>query len=598
MSLFQPRKRLLTTLLVGSVVLTCLAATSSKAADFGRITGTVSDPQGNPLMGATVMIAGPLLTGLQPVAKAAERVITDAHGRFTVERLIPGWYSLQVTATTRLPILRNGVLVEAGRNLQENFVLSDILAPLVLRVPSGKVTSWGEDWKWVLRTSAATRPVLRYQEPSKTKAKSKAGKVPLPSSQRLIAMNPGSTRRAALAADPGMGSVLAYVRALSEDTDLLVAGSMGPSGFQASSLATLLRKDVLRGDPQELSLAVHQLNFADGVPLPSGEGRESMNHAQAIVVNYVRTYRFFDRLILTAGMEVDYLNAAQDALASRPIAKLEYQVSPSNSLSLRYGVARVEGDGTLLDRVGTLTAFPRVTMRGYRPQLETLNHAELSFTHRMGRDSRVELAAYRDNFDNTAVWGFGGAQVLSDFGGSFLPNPAANGVTLNAGNYTSSGVRAALTRNLGSSVQFAVLYALGDALSVDALSVSGGGGEQLKNLRSVMRARRSQTLGGRVSARIPVSKTRIMTTYEWLPAGRVTEVDPYGQASLQIQPFLGVQIRQPLPALAFLPARIEALADFRNLLAQGYTTASNSGDESLILTPVYRSFRGGFSVQF
>jgi len=598
MSLFQPRKRLLTALLVGGVVFTCLAATSSKAADYGRITGTVSDPQGNPLMGATVLIAGPLLSGLQPVAKAAERVITDAHGRFAVERLTPGWYSLQVTATTRLPILRNGVLVEAGRSLQENFALSDILAPLVLRVPSGKVTSWGEDWKWVLRTSAATRPVLRYQEPSKTKAKSKAGKVPLPSSQRLIAMNPGSTRRTALAADPGMGSVLAYVRALSEDTDLLVAGSMGPSGFQASSLATLLRKDVLRGDPQELSLAVHQLNFAEGVPLPSGEGRESMNHAQAMVVNYVRTYRLFDRLILTTGMEVDYLNAAQDALSSRPIAKLEYQVSPSNSLSLRYGVARVEGDGTLLDRVGTLTAFPRVTMRSYRPQLETLNHAELGFTHSMGRDSRVELAAYRDNFDNTAVWGFGGARVLSGLAGSFLPNPAANGVTLNAGNYSSSGVRVAFTRNLGSSVRFAVLYALGDALSVDALSVPSPSGEQLKSLRSVMRARRSQTIGGRVAARIPGSKTRITTTYEWLPSGRVTEVDPYGQASLQIQPFLGVQIRQPLPALAFLPARIEALADFRNLLAQGYTTASKSGDESLILTPVYRSFRGGFSVQF
>jgi len=596
MSLFQPRKRLLTTLLVGGVVLTCLAATPVKAADYGRITGTISDPQGNPLMGATVMIAGPLLTGLQPVAKAAERVITDAHGRFTVERLIPGWYSLQVTSTTRLPVLRNRVLVEAGRSLQENFVLSDILAPLVLRVPSGKVTSWGEDWKWVLRTSAATRPVLRYQEPSKTKAKSKASKVPLPSSQGLIAMNPGSARRTALAADPGMGSVLAYVRSLSEDTDLLVAGSMGPSGYQASSLATLLRKDALRGAPQELSLAVHQLNFAEGVPLPSGEGRESMNHAQAMVVSYVRTHRLFDRLTLTTGMEVDYLNAAQDAISSRPIAKLEYQVSPMNSLSLRYGVARVEGDGTLLDRVGMLTAFPRVTMRGYRPQLETLNHAELGLTHRMGRDSQVELAAYRDNFDNTAVWGFGGTGALSGLVGSFLPNPAANGVTLNAGNYTSSGVRAALTHSLSSSVQLAVLYALGDALTVDPLSVQGG--EQLKNLRSVMRARRSQTVGGRVAARIPVSKTRITTTYEWLPAGRVTEVDPYSQANLQLQPYLGVQIRQPLPALAFLPARIEALADFSNLLAQGYTTVSKSGDESLVLTPVYRSFRGGFSVQF
>jgi hypothetical protein len=596
MSLFQPRSRTRAIFLLGGMVLSCLAATPGKAVNYGRITGTVSDPQGNPLMGATVSIVGPLLTGLQPMVNAAERVITDAHGKFTVERLVPGFYSLQVTSATRLPILRNRVLVEAGGSLRENFVLSDILAPLRLKVPAGSVATWGEDWKWVLRTSAATRPVLRYQEVSKTKTRSKSAKAPLPSSQRLIAMSPGSTRRRALAGDPGMGSVLAYLRPLSEDTDLLVAGSMGASGFQASSLATVLRKDVLKGDPQELSLVVHQLNFADGVPLASGEGRDSLSHAQALAVNYTRTRRLFSRLALTTGFEVDYLNAAQDALSSRPIAKLEYQVSPSNSVALRYGVARLDEDGSLLDRIGVLTAFPRVTMRGYRPQMEKLNHAELSFRRSLGRESHFELAAYRDDFDNTAVWGFGGTKVLSGLAGSFLPNPAANGVTLNAGNYTSSGLRVAFTRNLGGYVQVAVLYALGDALTMDAVGLSGE--EPVKNLRSLVRPQRSQTVGGRVAARIPVSKTRITTSYEWLPAGRVTEVDPYAQASMQLQPYLGVQIRQPLPALAFLPARIEALADFRNLLAQGYTSLANSGDESLVMTPAYRSFRGGFSVQF
>jgi hypothetical protein len=66
---------------------------------------------------------------------------------------------------------------------------------------------------------------------------------------------------------------------------------------------------------------------------------------------------------------------------------------------------------------------------------------------------------------------------------------------------------------------------------------------------------------------------------------------------LQLEPFLGIQIRQPLPTMAFLPAHIEALADFRNLLAQGYVPVSGAGDK-LVLTPAYRSFRGGFSVEF
>jgi hypothetical protein len=599
MNLFQPRKRVLAVLLAGWVVLPCLTAVPSGAADYGRIAGIVTDTQGSPLMGASVSIVGPLLVGLQPVESAVARVITDAHGRFAVERLLPGWYSLQATSATRLPMLRNRVRVEAGQTLLENLILSDILAPLRVKVPAGKVSSWGEDWKWVLRTSSATRPVLRYQEVSKNSKKTaqpKMAKAVLPSSQRLIGMIPGSTRRRALAGDPGIDNVLAYLRPLSDDADLLVAGSMGSTGLQASSLATVFRRDLLKGDPQEMALIVRQLSFAEGLPLVPGEARDNLSHAQGLVVSYAQTRRPLDSMIVTAGMEIDYLNAARDVFSMRPHMTLEYQVSPSSVFAARYGAMRVDGDGSLLDRVGVLTAFPRVTLREYRPQLERLNHAELSFSRTLSKSGRLEVAAYRDYFENTAVWGFGKVGVLGGLAGSFLPNPAANGVTLNGGTYTSSGLRAAYTQNLNQYMQMAVLYALGDALAVAPADVAGEG--LVRDLRAVVRPRQTQIVAGRVTARLPVCRTQITTSYEWLPSGRVTDVDPYGQTSLQLQPFLGIQIRQPLPALAFLPARIEALADFRNLLAQGYVPISRSGDEALLLTPAYRSFRGGFSVQF
>jgi len=61
---------------------------------------------------------------------------------------------------------------------------------------------------------------------------------------------------------------------------------------------------------------------------------------------------------------------------------------------------------------------------------------------------------------------------------------------------------------------------------------------------------------------------------------------------------LDVQIHQPLPALAFLPAHIEAIADFRNFLAQGYSPVSQSGESTLLLGSTYKSIRGGLSVEF
>ncbi len=595
--LSNPRGRLLAIFLTAGIVVPCLVRPVHAGANFGRLSGTVTDTQGTPLMGATLLIAGPALNATLGVNSFAERVITDAHGRFSVEHLVPGLYSLRVTFPTRMPMLRNGVRVTAGQTVQQNFVLTEIFTSLRFQVPQRTVSTWGEDWKWVLRSSSATRPILRYQQVARSTPSAKHSKPQQLASQRFIGLTVGGGRRGEdQATDPGLGSVLAYLRYLSPDSDLLVAGSMTANGVEASSLATAFRKNLLNGDPQVLAVAVHQLSFSSGFPFIASDARGLLSRAQGVALSYSRARRLSGSLTLTTGFEVDYLNAARDAVMARPSMKLEYQANPSTTVAIRYGAFRSDGDGSLLDRIGTLNAFPRVTLRHFRPQLEYYNHASAALNHRLTKTSRVEVAAYRDFFRNPGVWGFGGTSVLAGLAGSFLPNPAAGGVILNAGNYGSTGLRASYSRTLGSYLETSFGYALGSALDIDPASTSNG--DSNTTFSRFLRAERSQSLAGKVSARLPVSNTRIITSYEWLQRGRVTTVDPYGQAALQIQPFLGILIRQPLPTLAFLPAHIEALADFRNLLAQGYVPFSPSGEKPLLLTSAYRSFRGGFSVQF
>ncbi len=600
MAYSNPRRWFTALLLANCLAFPCLAAGPGAGTDFGRVWGMVTDTQGNPLMGAAVLIMGPL--GLTPyrVQSAAEGVITDAHGEFAVEHLVPGRYSLRVTSPTRLPFQRSDVRVQAGQTSRQTFTLSDIFLPLRIQVPSTKVSSWGEDWKWVLRTSATTRPVLRYQEVAQATIpphKNKNSKKTLPPSRRLVGMIPGSARREALADDPGLGNVLAYLRPLSENSDLLVAGSMTATGLQASSLATSFRNHVLKGDTQELALVVHQLNFSDGLPFAAKGGSQGLTRAQGVVFNYSHSRRLSDSLTLTTGFDAHYLNAARDVLAASPRMKLEYSMAPSTTLAIRYGTIRLDdGSDTLLERVGMLNAFPRVTLRGYHPRLEELNHAEVSVHRKLSKTSRAEVAAYRDYFRNAAVWGLGTPGLLTWVTGNALPNPAANGVTLNAGDYHSSGLRSTYSLSMGSRTEAAFTYAFGQALIVDAAHRASGDAQ--RSFRGILRPDRSQSIGGKVSTRVPISNTQIITSYEWLQRGSVTGVDPYGQADLQLQPFLGFQIRQPLPTLAFFPARIEALADFRNLLRQGYVPLAQSGENPFLLTSSYRSFRGGFSVLF
>jgi hypothetical protein len=547
-------------------------------------------------MGATVMIVGPV-GGMYAAAATRDHVITDSRGEFTVERLLPGWYSLRVISPTRLPTVRNGVLVVAGQTAQQKFALSDIFAPLRVPTPSSKVavSSSGEDWKWILRSSATTRSVLRYQETARaTTSTAKTKKQSLPTARRLIGVTPGSTRSDALAGDPGMGSVLAYLRPLSEDSDVLVAGSMAAYGPQGSSLATSFRNHLMKGDPQELTLVVHQLSFTEGSPFGVTGGFGS---AQGVVMGYSHTRHLSDALSLTAGFEVDHLNALRVASVASPHMKLEYRVNPSTLVVWRYGTVRLDDDsGSLLERVGTLNAFPRVTLRNSRLRLEQLNHGEVALHRRLGKSSRLEVAGYRDYFQNAAVWTVGAPGASAWLAGNLLPNPNSGGLVLNTGDYHSSGLRAAYSVSLGNRLTGALDYAVGEALTLNATRL--GSGDTQRGFQGIFRPAPSRSFGGKVSTRIPLSNTQVTTSYQWLERGRVTGVDPYGQAELQVQPFLGVQIRQPLPSLAFFPCRIEALADFRNLLGQGYVSLPRQDGKPLLLSSAYRTLRGGFSVQF
>ncbi len=590
-ALKSPKQRLGILLLL-TIVGAGLSSAPLSGAEAGKLAGTVHDTEGNPLMGATVFVIGPLFPGAASAPQSITRLLTDASGKFILGDLSPGWYSLRVYSPTRLPAARNRIRVAAGETAEEKFVLGDVFAPLRMKTPAAKVSNWGDDWKWILRSSASTRPILRYQEEPQESAKTDPPQ-PLPPAQRLIGIIPVSARGESVG-DSAMGSVLAYFRPLSADSDLLVSGSMSPEGLQASTVATALRRN-LKGDPQEFTLTVHQLSLAEG-GLPDGP---ELNRAQAMEVSYAHSKRIADNTLVTAGFEAEYLAGASNAVTTQPFVAMEMGLSPDSTLTLEYGGSRPAYSEDLADRVGELNAFPRITMNGFRPQMERQNHASVSYERRLTRKTRVKVVAFRDNVNNAALWGRGDAQALGrlELAGNFLPNAMVDGVTLNGGDFNSSGVRVEVIRSWGPNFQTAFAFTSGDALAVGGLDGASTSLNTDGVLRDFLRSRPTQSFAGEVTAKVPITHARVVASYEWLPRGRVTEVDPSLDPGMDVQPFLNVQIRQPLPMIEFLPAHIEAVADFHNLLAEGYVPLTSSEDR-LVLTPAYRSFRGGFSVQF
>ena len=98
----------------------------------------------------------------------------------------------------------------------------------------------------------------------------------------------------------------------------------------------------------------------------------------------------------------------------------------------------------------------------------------------------------------------------------------------------------------------------------------------------------------RISGKLPRAGTQFAASYKWVAGTALTPTDAFGEAANQIDSNLHLSIRQPIPGSN---GRWEALADFSNLLAQGYVTATGQ-DARFAFAPILRSFRGGVSFQF
>jgi len=572
--------------LCSSLLLAALLSTLAGAADgrsaSGRLAGIVTDRQGNPLANAEVLIVGPGIT------RRVERVLTDAHGRFAASNLEPGRYSLRVLAAN---LVRSGIEIEPGRSATLSLMLATLLPGV--RPPSEATASRSnDDWKWVLRTSAAVRPVLRYAtDPSDHPQKL------LDPSQKLVAMIPESPGQNSFSDQVNLGTVLAYWRPLTSGSDLLVSTSMAEQGVSTSSLATAYRHGVGGANPQQITVVVHDLNFAGGGGLSSGE-LSSLLNARGMVVSYAQTREISDALRLTSGLDVDYLDAARSALLAAPHAEIEYRLDSASTVSVKYGVVNpVSGDGAAIaDKVAEMNAFPRVSLRGGAPKLEAARHSEVAYTRRLSKKTQVQIAAYHDGFSNAVVRGVGQPAAWGQWAGNVFPNATSDGINLNAGNYGSSGLRASVSQSFGKHFEAGVIYSTGDALALVAAAQNAG----TASFTSEVQRRRDRMAAAKLAARIPASKTEMVVSYGWMEPGSLTTVDPSGLADLDVAPFLGVQIRQPLPPIGFLPgAHIEAVADLRNITGEGYVRLRGSNaQDPLVLTPAYRSYCGGFSVQF
>jgi len=559
---------------LGLAVLVCLNAVPLAAGvNSGKISGVVVDPSGIPQMGATVLISSEKLFAETPV-----ELLTNDRGRFSTATLASGTYSIKVTLAGFLPSMEQHIQVSDQHTTLLEIILGSVFssADKLRRQPDQELP--GDEWTWVLRSAAATRPVLRWQDDGIV-AGNPEGRDPL--AQRAVRArleltsgsdHPGSISN--LADSPA--TAFAYDFGVGSKAKLLIAGQFSYEG--ASPAGGFVTEWIPSGDlgtGPVTSLVIRESHLGPDGPTFRG-----------LLLAHDSQLALGERVSIRYGAE--YLMAGFNGTTSdlRPRAEVAVQLAPGWMASLAFAARPwqdTNAQGELQSTLNNLDAFPTLLLRDGRPVLDSDLHEEVALEHTLGKHASLTAAVFHDRSSHTAVFGRG-AVSSPDFLQDFFSDVFA----YDAGASSSMGTRLAYQQKFSDNLDATIVYAY-----AGAVAPSEGSTDAI--LRDELATRYRQSLAGRVSTKLPRTHTKFTASYKWISGPVVSHLDAFGESAYHLDPYLSMQVRQPLPNL--FAWHMEAVADFGNLLAQGYVPISTS-DGRVILVPSYRYFRGGLAFQF
>jgi hypothetical protein len=553
----------------------CLLATPAIAARRGKISGVVLDAAGTPQMGATVQ-----LTRESALAASSLKLLTNDRGQFSSAALPVGLYTVQVTLAGFLPAIDRNIRVNPEHSTVLQIMLGTVFSSLeTLRRPPGASIS-SDDWTWVLRSAAADRTVLRWQDAGLPLGGNRTADAPTPARALRggFMVTSGADHPASVADVPNStATAVVYDLDLGSRRHLLMAGQFSYDDASASEAVAgeLLPSDGPGTGPVSTVL-VRETRMGPAGPVFRGL---RLTHDDAFTMG--------DRVSVRYGAEL--LAAGFDGTTTtlRPHGEVAVQISPTWQTSVTLATQPFNdgtAQGDMQSAANTLDAFPILLLHRGAPVFEDDFHEELAVQHQLSSRAEISAAVFHDSSNQTAVIGRG-----NQGGPEFLQDYFSQAFAYDGGATSSTGARVAYREKFADDFSTALVYAYAGALAPVNASDSN------VPLRDRLATRYRQSVAGRVSTKIPYLQTKLTAGYKWLDGPAVSYQDAYGESLYHVDPYLSMEIRQPLPS-AF-PCHMEIQADVGNLLAQGYVQVATR-DGYVVLVPSYRYIRGGLSFQF
>ena len=515
-------------------------------------------------MGAVVQILG--------AANRTLTVFTDEAGYYTASGLLPGLYTLKVTAPSFLPALREKVALRPGATLNVNITLSTLLG--VMQLGPVRALPDDDDWKWTLR-SVANRPILRvFDDPALPAEKENheitgTSLLPRRFTRRRLRHRIRHEHRL-------------HPRAL----DLLrrtsrLRGNVGyGSSLPAAVVRTSYSRRLMNGSEPTMALTVRRFAASD----------PNLHNAalQALALSASDNFAVGDILEFKFGSELQTIQFLGHVTAFRPYGSADLHLSPNTVVEYDYTTSRPDlraEKGFDSAPADLSESNPRVSLLAFAPKMESAHHQEVSVSHRAGKNN-VQFAVFSDRVVNPALTGTGQTTTA---GGFLLPDISSGTFSYAGKTLDTNGLRVVLQRKFSNDLTATLDYAYGGVLDLSRSDVA------LQNAIPYMTTQRRHAVAAKLGGTVARTHTHWIASYRWVNGSALTPVDMFNASPGQSDPFLNFFVRQQIPAMG---GHMEAIIDLRNLLAQGYVPVLGQDGQTVYLVQSARSVRGGVAFTF
>jgi len=250
-------------LLAGLVGLAPEGRAGSGAFLSGNVRGDVRNGAGIAQMGAAVFL-------YNRFDQLVQQSLTSESGAFMFAGLPPDIYSIRVNLASFVPVVQRNIVVAPGSERLLKVNLASLYSTVELAPPSATQGAlMSDDWKWVLRTSNATRPVLRLT-PVSSSGSSSSGHHHLATTftqtTGVVKFSAGESGPVAGSGSEDVGTAFAVATRMNGVSRVRLSGDFGyiaSSGLPTAAFRTTYSRDKEDGETApEIALTMHQIYFA------------------------------------------------------------------------------------------------------------------------------------------------------------------------------------------------------------------------------------------------------------------------------------------------------------------------------------------------